>query len=291
MTSHLNKLGYRDTHAEGDAGAPVLQNELDAFKEKINKGYSYSRFADREFFSCITPYGKEQIKDAFYTRIFEDDRHMTLLWFHPNEYNAENYRCRDNTPPPKFQMDGISPPVQGQRGGWYECPETNELKKIPDIYKWNFWGGHREDDGKFIHIKKGELCSLDLDNGRDRQDKKLLNGTYVIPPHYEPHTDEKNAFQGDVKSAILSSCLDDKDKQELLDAIYTKADPIRDLDGYFCKKVKAFLYDKIGNKDHIESEIRLHKDLPQAIHDNLLVNLGVMKDEDACYSQEGFYDN
>lgn len=279
MKSFSCKVGYKDSFINGDKKAPVLEDEMALFlkTESVNPDFVNSSSRGLTFSSCLTLHGKQELKRLFIDRIFNDDRHMTMLWYHPHEYSL-----RSSDQPPKYQRDKKSPPIQGQKGGWLEDKETGELERIPDIHKWVSYGRKLDSSGKKVRLEDGELLSLATSYFSMISNSE---GCFIVPPHYEPKNDESNDYPGNVKFAILSSPLDDKDKQELLDIMYTRNDPIRDLDGYFCKKVKAFLYDNIGDRDMIIHEINLHSELPIDIRDNLLINMGVMKDSDANYNR------
>lgn len=286
MISFKHSIGYKDTRENGDKNAPLLEEELDKFKDEIEAIGETFQFGWMSGFSCLTPHGLSVMKSRLAFRVLNDDRPMTILWFHPSEHSA----MLSDYPSPKFQSDKKSPPVQGQRGGWYECPETKELKKIPTVYKWKFYGKIKKEDGEVVDLEKGEECSKANYNlkscfsPRRGNVSKELNGRYVMPPHYEPVEDICNDYQGDVKSAILASPLDDKDKQELLDLMYQINDPVSDIDSYFCKKIIKYREDPSSYDINILSmEIESNNVISREIKDNLLVNLGLMKEEETSY--------
>lgn len=239
MTMH--ELGYRDTFQHGDQNAPVLKDELKKFEDDIESDSMVSRFYERTFQAFITPYGKQKIKEAFLFRIFYDDAPMTLLWRHPGGHTEDCYREEDV---PKFQSDGITPAENKQMGGYKE--KNGQLIKIAPYKKWykfsNGFGSRRI-------------------------------GFWQVGAHYQPESYGVNEYEGDVKSAILASCLDDDDKQMLLDTIYQYADPVRKTDSYFCGAIMDYREGKREDYDVIKQEL-LTSDLPLKIKENLLLNLG-----------------
>jgi hypothetical protein len=263
MVSFDHSIGYRDTYVNGDKNAPILIEELKNFKHKINNDSSCSTDGFRTYGSFITPYGKEQIEKALSFRISNDDRPMSLIEFRSDSYNTNNF------PEPLFQRDGVSPPTQRQLGGWYMCKSSKKLKKLPDYYQW-FSNGLKKSlkTKKRTFLETGELLSTIEVNPNERL------GFYTVLPHYDFEWGYgTNEFVGDVKSAILASCIDDENKQSLLDYMYTKDDPIRILDSYFTNKVRELSFNQIGNKDNLINEINMNKELSDKIKLNLLSNI------------------
>jgi hypothetical protein len=270
MISSAHSMGYRDSYKNGDKNAPILSEELNKFNHKVSKDSSLSSDGFRTYSSFVTPYGKEQIIKALSFRISNGDRAMSLIQFRSDKYNSNNF------PEPLFQRDGISPPTEHQLGGWYMCNDKKELKQLPDYYKWNSFGLKTSlSKNKMTFIESGELLSSIEINNSNR------SGFYAVLPHYDYEWGYgTNDFVGDVKSAILACCIDDRDKQSLLDYMYVKDDPVRKLDTYFVKKVKILLFNGVGDKNKIVEEININKVLSEEIKSNLIDNLSAMEYKD-----------
>lgn len=266
---HRMKLGYRGTREDGDKNAPLLEEELKKFEGEVDPGASFSHFFDRTISVFTTPHGKKMIKEGYVFRILYDDLPMTLLTRYPGGYTTDSWLD------PVYQADGMSEPVEGQRGGWaYRSwdKEKKKLVKIPGYVFWRSCRRKRNESGEKVMLEKGEPASNGefLPMGLSRRGAQ---GFYEYVDHYEAQGYGVNDYPCDVKSAILSSCMWDEDKQELLDMIYHWEDPAFQKDSYFCKKIRKFMKTGEGDPELIRNEIMNCSDLSDTIQDNLLLNL------------------
>jgi len=240
----------------------ILKNKNDIKnKEYLHQAYGYS------FYSCITPYGLEKIKKRLHERIDCMDRPVTLLWHH------NGYSSYDNAP--DFQLNG-SKPINGQKGGI-----NRDCSKKPEYWQWVSYGKVRTRiDGKKtkIDLPQGELLENASYSGYD--------GYWDVLPHYRKECEDMNSYIGDVKTAIITSPLSDKDKQDLLDSLYLSQCPMRYYDNKFSLHVLRYreeVYELDLNCNLKKEELflkgnKLINDLkkpevPKQISDNLISNL------------------
>ena len=269
MSVERMQLGFRGTRADGDMNAPLLEEELNDFKEKVDTGFESSRIFDRYFFSCVTPHGKQMIKEALAFRIMNDDLPMTYLWRHPGNYTTDSWDM------PVYQADGISEPVEGQRGGWAFHSYDDEkitLVKIPGYVSYRSYRRKLDENGKKVMLKIGEPIS----NGEFAPlggPITPFDGHFTVNPHYEKKEYGINDFPGDVKSAILASCMWPEDKQELLDLFYSWNDPLFQKDSYFCKMIRRFRKGESVDPMALRKDIENCSDLNERVRENLLLNL------------------
>lgn len=248
--------------------------ELENFNNDITKRFEGSSSGGFHFFSGITPYGLEKIKNGLLDRIHYKDRPVTLLWHHQGGHTSFHGWT------PVSQKNGDEP-VNGQKGGHYKSRPDDTPSEMEGFYQWVSYGRKKVYiDGKkqVVRLEIGEpLSKIDSQYNWASSD-----GHWLSLPHYMPENSEINRYLGNVKKAILASPLPNEWKQELLDELYLSKCPVKNIDSKYSKIVKRFCnniregkisLEYIQNKKIVILQNMEDDNVPEFIKENLLLNI------------------
>ena len=248
--------------------------ELEKFNGDITERFEGCRTGGFNFFSGITPYGLEKIRNAFLDRIHYQDRPVTLLWHHQGGHTINHGFA------PVKQKNGDEP-VNGQKGGYYVTRYDDTPCKMQDFYQWVSYGR------KKVYIDgKQQVVKLEIGEPLSKIEPQYnwtsSDGHWLALPHYMPENREINRYPGDVKKAILASPLPNEWKQELLDELYLSKCPVKNVDSKYSKIVKRFCnniregemsLEYIQNKKIVILQNMEDDNVPEFIKENLLLNI------------------